>query len=111
VKIKKKEKELKKSTHEITTEMLEEEMPLEKIAAARGVKTETIVAHIEDLILEGKCPDITYLKRELKRSELEEIQDAFHECGTTTLSPVYNLLLKKKKKPSYLKIRIARLFL
>ncbi len=111
VKIKKKEKELKKSTHEITTEMLEQEMPLSKIAKERGVKEETIISHIEDLVLEGRCPDISYLKRELKRSEFEDILKAFAECGTTTLSPVYNLLAKKKKKPTYLKIRLARLFL
>ena len=57
------------------------------------------------------CPDITYLKRELKRSELDDILEAFRKTKTTTLSPVYNLLMKQKKKPSYLKIRLARLFL
>jgi hypothetical protein len=110
-KIKKKEKELKKSTHEITLEMLEQEMPLKEIAKVRGVKEETIVAHIEDLQGENKAPDVTYLKRELKRGELDDILDAFHDCNTTTLSPVYNYLMRKKKKPNYLKIRIARLFL
>ncbi|MES3004536.1 MAG: AAA family ATPase [Patescibacteria group bacterium] len=111
VKIKKKEKELKVSTHEITRGMLEQEIPLTEIADVRGVKPETVVSHIEDLIVEGKCPDIVYLKRELKRSELEDIQKAFEKAGTTTLSPVYNLLMKQKKKTTYLKIRIARLFL
>lgn len=111
VKIKKKEKELKKSTHEITREMLEQEMSLAMIADKRGIKQETVVSHIEDLIKENNCPDVDYLKRELKRSELEEIIDAFNELETDTLSSVYNLLLKRKKKPSYLKIRIARLFL
>ncbi len=111
VRIKKKEKELKKSTQEITLDMLEQEMSLKDIAKARGVKEETIVSHIEDLQKEGKCPDVTYLKRELKRGELDDILDAFHVCNTTTLSPVYNYLFKNKKKPSYLKIRIARLFL
>lgn len=111
VKIKKKEKELKKSTHEITKEMLEDQMSLAMIADKRGIKQETVVSHVEDLIKEGDCPDIDYLKRELKRSELEEIIDAFNELETDTLSTVYNLLLKRKKKPSYLKIRIARLFL
>ncbi len=111
VKIKKQEKELKISTHEITKGMLEQELSLKEIAEVRGLKEETVVAHIEDLILEKKCPDITYLKRELKRSELEDILKAFEKTGSTTLSPVYNLLTKQKKKPSYLKIRIARLFL
>lgn len=111
IRIKKKEKELKKSTHQITSEMLEREMSLKDIARARGVKEETIVSHIEDLQKEGKCPDVTYLKRELKRSELDSILEAFEECNTTTLSPIYNYLLKHKKKPNYLKIRLARLFL
>ena len=91
--------------------MLEKEVPLDKIARTRGVKSETIISHIEDLVLEGECPDISYLKHELKRSELDDIISAFQKAGTNTLSPVYNLLLKQKKKPTYLKIRLARLFL
>lgn len=101
----------KKTTHEITKEMLQEEVPLDEIARKRGVKAETIISHIEDMIISGDCPDVDYLKRELKRSELEDILSAFAKCKTTTLSPVYNYLQKSKKKPSYLKIRIARLFL
>ena len=111
VKIRRKEKVLEKSTRDITKEMLEKEVPLDKIARTRGVKSETIISHIEDLVLEGECPDISYLKHELKRSELDDIISAFQKAGTNTLSPVYNLLLKQKKKPTYLKIRLARLFL
>lgn len=111
VRIKKREKETKLSTHEITRVLLEKETPLSKIAKERGLKEETIISHIEDLRIEKRCPDIDYLKRELKRSELEEITEAFEACDTASLGPVYNYLLKKKKKPSYLKIRIARLFL
>lgn len=111
VKIRRKEKEQKKTTHEITAEMLEKEMSLAMIADKRGVKQETIVSHIEDLKRENTCPDIDYLKRELKRSELEEILEAFRIVKTDTLSSVYNFLLSKKKKPSYLKIRLARLFM
>ena len=102
---------VKKSTQEITAGFLEQEVSLSDIAEARGLKQETIVSHIEDLMVGKKCPDITYLKYELKRSELDDILLAFKKVGTTTLSPVYNLLTKQKKKPSYLKIRLARLFL
>ena len=105
------EKILNKSTHEITREMLENKIPLDNIARNRGVKQETIISHIEDLILKGNCPDISYLKRELKRSEFDDIISAFQKAGTTTLSPVYNLLLRQKKNPTYLKIRLTRLFL
>ena len=86
-------------------------MSLEEIAKTRGLKQETIVSHIEDLLAEKNCPNITYLKGELKHSELEDIISAFEKSGTTTLSPVYNILYKQKKKPNYLKIRLARLFL
>jgi len=115
IKIRRKEKEqnreVKKSSQEITAGFLAEEVPLKDIAEARGVKQETIVSHIEDLIAENKCPDVTYLKRELKRSELDDILLAFKKCKTTTLSPVYNFLTKQKKKTSYLKLRLGRLFL
>src|SRR3989344_4444030 len=99
-------REVKKSTQEITAGFLEQEVPLKDIAEARGVKQETIVSHVEDLQVEKKCPDITYLKRELKRSEFDDIVSAFKKCKTTTLSPVYNLLTKEKKKTSYLNMTI-----
>jgi ATP-dependent DNA helicase PIF1 len=111
VKIKKKEKQLKKSTHEITAGMLEQELSLADIADARSVTQETIVSHIEDMQERGNCPDIDYLRRELKRSEFDDITSAFKKVGTTTLTPVYNLLVKQKKRTPYLKIRLARLFL
>lgn len=115
IKIRKKEKEVYKeekiSSDEITKTFLENEVSLKEIAEARGVKQETIVSHIENLKEKNICPDILYLKRELKRSELEEILTAFEEVKSTTLSSVFNYLMKKKKKPSYLKIRLARLFL
>lgn len=111
VRIKKKEKERKLSTEEITREFLEKEIALKEIAKKRGVKVETIISHIEELSVKGRCPDIDYLKRELKRSEMDNILDAFHELGTTTLAPIYNFLSRKKMKPTYEKIRLARLFL
>lgn len=115
VKIKRKEKEankeLKLSSDEITKNFLENETPFREIAEARGVKQETIVSHIEALKEKGVCPDITYLKRELKRSDLEDILEAFKKTKSTSLFGVYNYLTKQKKKPTYLKIRLARLFL
>ncbi len=113
VKIKKKEKLLKKTTEQITADMLRLEVPLEKLAEVRGLKQETIVSHIEKILEDekDKCPDFAYLRREFKRSELDDILSAFEKAGTKTLSPVYNILQKQKKKPSYLKIRLARLFL
>jgi DNA-binding CsgD family transcriptional regulator len=115
IKIRRKEKEEfkeeKRSSDEITKTFLENEVPLSEIATARGVKQETIISHIETLREKNDCPDITYLKRELKRSEFEDILSAFKKANNTTLSSVYNILLKNKKKPTYFKIRLARLFL
>jgi hypothetical protein len=113
VKVKRKERSTYKAqaTTAITADMLLLETPLSEIADARKLKEETIVAHIEDLRTEKKCPDVDYLKREFKRSELDDILAAFTKAGTTTLSPVFNILTKQKKKPTYLKIRLARLFL
>ncbi|MHB1316737.1 MAG: helix-turn-helix domain-containing protein, partial [Minisyncoccota bacterium] len=107
----KEKKEVKKSTREITKEMLDQGLELSVIADARGVKQDTIVSHIEELIEEGIDLDIAYLKKDFGYKELDTIHEAFDACDTTTLSPVYNYLSKKKKKSTYLKLRIARLFL
>lgn len=107
----KEKKEPKKSAREITQDMLAEGLGLSDIADARGVKQDTIVAHIEELIEEGVDLDINHLKKEFAYKELDTIHEAFDVCDTKTLSPVYNYLSKKKKKPTYLKLRIARLFL
>ncbi len=107
----KEKKEPKKSAREITKDMLDEGLGLRDIADARGVKQDTVVAHIEELISEGVELRLDHLKKDFAYKELDVIHDAFDACDTTTLSPVYNYLLKKKKKPTYLKLRVARLFL
>jgi thymidine kinase len=104
-------KEVKESTAEKTLRLLKEKKSLKEIADQRGVKQETIVSHIEELLEAGEKIDLSFLKKEFKRDEFEEIFDTFEEVGETTLTPVYNLLQKRKKKPSYLKLRIVRLFL
>ncbi len=110
-KIKILEKKTHKSTDELTADLLRSETSLKDIAKVRGLKEETIVSHIEKLQEEGDCPDVDYLRKEFKKSELDAILSAFKKTGTKTLSPVYNLLDKQKKKPTYLKVRLARLFL
>lgn len=112
-KIKNKEKEMKKSTEEITADMLRMEISLSEMAKLRKLKKETIVSHIEKLLEEKRdlCPNFSYLRKEFKKSELSDILKAFEKSGTKTLSPVWNILDKQKKKPNYLKIRLARLFL
>lgn len=107
----KEKKEPKKSAREVTRDMLDEGLMLSDIADVRGVKQDTIVAHIEELLEEGVELDLEHLKKEFSYKELDTIHEAFDVCDTYTLSPVYNYLSKKKKKPTYLKLRIARLFL
>ncbi len=114
IRIKRKEKITKKSTEQLTAELLVQKLSLDEIAKRRAVTSETIISHVEK-ILERKnkdyIPDIEHLRYELKRSEMDDIHEAFKKVGTQTLSPIYNYLESQKKKPSYLKIRIARLFL
>jgi len=109
--LEKEKKEVKKSAREITQDMLAEGMELSSIADARGVKQETIVSHMEELLEEGADLDIEYLKSEFAYKELDMILEAFEVCETTVLTPVYNYLIKKKKRTNYLKLRLARLFL
>jgi hypothetical protein len=84
-------------------------MSLSDMAEAKGVKQETVISYIEELV--GEDVDISYLKKEFSYKELDTILDAFEECETTTLSPVYEYLSKKKKKTTYAKLRLARLFI
>jgi hypothetical protein len=107
----KKKKEEKKTSEQITAEFLLEQKPIREIADTRMMTQETIVSHIEKLREKGKCPDIAYLRREFRRSELDDIADAFEKAGTLTLSPVFSILAKEKKNPTFFKIRLARLFL
>jgi hypothetical protein len=100
-----------RSSAEKTLDFILEKKSLEEIADMRGVKQETIVGHLEDLLKDGNEIDIDYLQKDFKYGELEDIIEAFEICDTTTLAPVYNLLAKNKKKPTYLKLRLARLFL
>jgi ATP-dependent DNA helicase PIF1 len=105
--------EMKKSTEEITGEMLAENVSLDEMADRRALKVETIISHLEGLLEKKKIvqDDIEYLRREFRQKELDEILEAFAAVKTTTLAPVYNYLQKKKKKHSYAEIRLARLFL
>ncbi len=72
-------KEKKPSTFEETHALLEEKKSLGEMSAERGVTAETIVAHIEKLVEEGICPDISYLKKEISPAHWKKIEQAFEE--------------------------------
>jgi len=99
------------STQEKTKILLEEKLPLAKIAEARNVKVETIIEHIELLQKDNIEIDIEYLKREIKQPKLKKIEDAFKKSfkvnGDFRLAPVKQAL---GANFSYSEIRLARLF-
>ncbi len=104
-------KEQNKSTHDITADLLAEKMSIGEMAETRKMTQETIISHIEKLIELKTNPDFAYLRDELGRGEFKDMLEAFAKAKTKTLAPVYNILDKNKKNPSYLKLRLARLFL
>ena len=83
------------------------------MADTRKVTPDTILTHIEKLREKhgADAPDVDYLRREFKRSELDDILEVFEKLGPAPLSPVYYALQKKKKTQTYVKIRLARLFM
>jgi uncharacterized protein YpbB len=107
----KEKKEVKKSAREHTLDMIIEGVSLSDIAEARGVKQETILSHIEELMQDGVEMDISYMKDQFKRDELDTILTVFEDLETTALTPVFTHFQKKKKKVTYAQLRLARLFL
>ncbi len=100
-----------RTTVEKTLDMIADKKSLEEIAEERGVKAETIVSHLETLVEQGQEMDIAYLQEEFAYGEFDRIMDAIEATAPTPLVPIYDWLVKKKKKSTYLKIRLARLFL
>jgi len=116
----------KTPSYMLTKSMLEERMPLKQMAKERGVKEDTVIDHIEQLIKEGVVReegiDISYLKNEQwrdprSRLKFSKIKDVFVEMMEAEhikkpldvkLSPVKQ---KLGNSFSYAEIRLARLFL
>lgn len=94
-----------------TLEMILEKKSLKEIAKDRGVKEETIVSDIEKILESGTKIDLNFLKKEFKSGELEKILKSFAKTKGQILAPVMTLLKKEKVNVTYLKLRIARLFL
>ncbi len=98
--------------HELTAVLIDERKSLAEMAQERKLTTETIVAHIEKLMLEGIAPDISYLKKEISHAHWKKIEKAMNEIvekeETVHLSSVKN---KVGPNVSYLHIRLARALL
>jgi len=98
---------LQSSTCDLTKELLLQKMSLAEIVKKRGLKTTTIIEHLEK-ILEGDGDiSIEHLKPDAIR--LEKIKNAFEATGMTwALSPVRELL---GDDYSYDELRLARIFI
>ena len=109
----KKVKKLKKvSTSEETRKLLEEGKSLKEIAKARGVKIETVIAHLEKLKETNFNPNLSNIKKGISVSRFQKIKNALlksgMEGGVYRISPAKQIL---GSDFSYEEIRLARLFL
>jgi ATP-dependent DNA helicase RecQ len=94
------------STYEETKKLVEQKMPIDKIAKARKMTVGTITSHIEKLVAAGEGIDIGYLRPPAKK--MDKIKAAFQKSGGMALSPVREIL---GEEFSYDELRVARLFL
>jgi hypothetical protein len=69
----------KKSTIEITAELITKRKTLKAIAKERNLTEDTVLDHIERLIEGGHEIDISYMKKEISYAHFRKIQDAFAE--------------------------------
>ncbi len=81
------------STYDETKKLIEQKLPLAQIAATRELTEGTIVQHIERLLQAGEPLDIAYLKPATE--DFTAICDAFRQCGTAMLGPVFGRLGEK----------------
>ncbi len=87
-----------------TKQMLAKGLPLAEIAKARGLTERTILTHVERLIENKVCPDVSYLALSLEGKQ--KIDEAIAACGDQRLRPIYIYL---EKKFSYDEIRLVLL--
>lgn len=101
----------KTSTFEKTRVLLLEQKSIDDVAVERGLTKETVVSHIERLLMEGKLAqdDIDYLRPKGKKFQdiVDTFQKEYDKTGELNLSPIKN----KLKNASYFDISLARVFL
>lgn len=96
----------KKSTYDITKELIEQNMSVKEAAEEREMSEDTIISHLEKLAERGDEIDIDHLKPALFR--FEKIKEAFEKSKGKKLTPVRRIL---GPYFSYKEIRLTRLFL
>ncbi len=107
---KKKEKEIKvkKTTYEITRDLVLEKKTIEAIAFERELAQGTVIEHIDKLLEQQMITpsDIEYLKPK-KVKDFKKIIKAFSDLETDKLKPVFEYF---KEKHDYDVIKLAKLF-
>ncbi len=96
-----------------THELVLQKISLDDMAAARGVKNETILSHLEQIRSNDPSIDLEYLRERIPTSRFNKIKEMFqrvgkNEAGQYSLSPVRQRL---GDDYSYEELRIVRLFL
>jgi len=100
----------KKANKLITLDLIHKKMSLEKIAQEQGLKLNTIINHIEKMLLDNIKMDLKYLKSEnnLDDKKYNKIKLAFEKCGLEKLKPVFDEL---QEEYDYDDLRLVRLIL
>jgi ATP-dependent exoDNAse (exonuclease V) alpha subunit len=104
-------KKSKKTTYQITHELILEKKPIAVISLERGMSEGTIIEHVEKLLIEKviTLSDIEYLKPSKPKDKkiIMEIAAAFDKLETQKLKPVFEHF---NEKYNYDLIRLAKLF-
>ncbi len=98
-------KKIKMDRYVQTKTMIAEQMPLGDIAREQGLTPGTITNHIEKLLMAEESIDIDYLKPDERVHK--KVSEAFNECGTEMLGPVYQFL---GEEVGYDTIKLVRIF-
>lgn len=96
----------KGGNHKKTLPLLEQKIPLDKISQQLEWKEDTIIGHIEKLLLEKVPLDIEYLRPE--EYQFEQIAGAFYQHGMDALKPIYDAC---NGEYSYSEVKLVKLFL
>ncbi|HEY1074867.1 MAG TPA: DNA helicase RecQ [Patescibacteria group bacterium] len=102
------EKEGLTSTYLETKRLLDERFSVEMIAKARNLTEQTVLSHVEKLLLEGTDVITDHLKFEVEDYKRTAIEKAFLQSGTESLSQVKAAL---GDAYTYTDIRITRILL
>lgn len=102
----------KKSTIQITKELLEQSKNIKEIAKERGYTEETIVHHIEQIIAQFPETIIAHIRPPQKNiNEVKKANSKLKGESKGKLGPIKSILERGGHDMTWLDIRIARLFI